>query len=89
MIRKKLNLSAIQSGGPLEETLLPTTLEDVALQMESIADDNTDMALCHIEADRLLLTALSIVSATCTSMETKVALSDIIANFHKVDKIYE
>ena len=89
MIHKQLNLGTIQSSGPLEETLLPVTLDDVAMQMELIADDNTDMALCHIEADRLLLTALSIVSASCTNMEARAVLSDIIANFNKVDKIYE
>lgn len=89
MIRRIICQDVVQYDGPLGETLLPTTLDDIALQMGSIADDNTDIALCHIESDRLLLTALRIVAASYTNTETSGVISDIINNFNKVDKIYE
>jgi hypothetical protein len=80
--------SDVLDTGPLHGTVLPSSLEDVSLQMTQIADDGADIALCHVEADRLLLLALDILSRTA-KLEDAAAISEITAQFNRIKKIYE
>lgn len=72
------------TDGPLEGCAVPLTMEDIALQMGSLVD-TSDMALGHIEADRLLLLALEL----CTIHTDKNTIYEIIAHFNTIHKVYE
>jgi len=78
----------VMQEGPLNGTVLPTELDDVAMQMTQVADDGADMTMCHIEADRLLLLALDIV-ARAAKLEDAATIGEITAQFNRIKKIYE
>lgn len=87
MIRTHIPVEGVAAGGPLADVGLPMCLEDVAMQMGMVADDNADMALCHIEADRLLLIAIRMLIGDKDASGEVVA--EITNNFHRIKKIYE
>lgn len=70
--------------GPLDGTKLPMTLEDVALQMAAILSDGADIAVCHIEADRLLLRALTMIEGIDQEL-----VQEIVNTYNQIEKIYE
>jgi hypothetical protein len=71
-------------GGPLEDTVLPTTLEDVELQLDVLIGE-PDHEYRHMEADRLLLVALAIAG---TKLVTMSDIQCVINTFKKVRKVY-
>lgn len=87
MIKTHIHTGIVETGGPLESVGLPMDLEDVAMQMTMIADDGADMALCHIEADRLLLVAISMLVGDHNAKGEVVV--EIINQYQRIKKIYE
>ena len=87
MIKTHIHTCGAERGGPLECVGAPLCLEDVAMQMEMLADDNADMALCHIEADRLLLIAIGMLVGDKNVNGEVVA--EITNQFNRIKKIYE
>jgi hypothetical protein len=68
---------------PLEHVTVPTTLEDVALQLEML-QTHYDLEYRHLEADRLLLLALII----CTTSNSKDDVHAVITAFNMIEKAY-
>lgn len=77
---------APNQDGPLAGTRDPVTLEDVAIQMEQVCDENSDIALCHVEADRLLIVALYKLADT---EDKRKQVDEIVAHYNATDKVYE
>lgn len=74
-------------NGPLANTVLPESLEDVAMQIE-VLPHFYDVGVAHAEADRMLLVALRIIQADSNDAEQRSAIDDIIHCYNKTRKDY-
>lgn len=80
------------ADSPLCGTKLPETLEDVSIQMDNLAHDGSDIAINHLEADRLLIRTLRLLSseqAESMHFMARAQISEIIANYNLIRKWYE
>jgi len=74
---------------PLVEVAEPTNIEDMVLQMEMLVADNSDVEVCHKEADRLLLSALHLLSGRETIFsDEQTQLKALINTYYTVRKWY-
>ena len=74
---------------PLIDVLQPMTIEDMAAQMEMLVGDNADLEVCHMEADRLLIAALHLLSNRETIFESEhIDIKNMINSFYTLRKLY-
>lgn len=74
---------------PLIEAAGPTSIEDMVMQMDALVGDNSDVEVCHKEADRLLVAALHLLSGRETIFnDEQTQIKALINSFYTVRKWY-
>jgi hypothetical protein len=74
---------------PLVEAAHPVSIEDMVMQMDALVGDNSDVEVCHKEADRLLVSALHLLSGRETIfIDEQTQIKALINSFYTVRKWY-
>lgn len=75
---------------PLEDVREPVCIEDIVLQMDALSGDNSDIEVCHKEADRLLVAAIKLLSERIDTdiRSDRDNLKALINSYYTVRKWY-